>query len=288
MDRVRAIFSGDDFGASQEVNLAIVEAYRRGVLSSCSLIVTGAAAAHAVELAGENPGLAVGLHLVTVLGKSVLPPHEIPSLVDQSGRFPTDPTLAGLRYFFCPVARKQLRRELSAQFDRFEATGLKLSHVDSHLHMHVHPVIFDAALELAKKHGVRRMRLPEDDLRVAVDFDGDRSAARLINTLVFRLLCRRMKRVLRREGFVFTRKVFGLLMTGRMTEEYVLHVLKHLPAGTNEIYFHPALCHSGDGFGAAASEFGREFEILVSDRIKNAIRARDIDLTNYSGLEAKS
>lgn len=286
MNRARVILNGDDFGVSEEVNHAMVAAFRRGVLSSCSLIVTGDAAPHAVKLARENPGLAVGLHLVTVLGKSVLPPKEIPALVDRNGYFPSDPAIAGLRYFFCPTARKQLKRELSAQFEQFRATGLSASHVDSHLHMHVHPVVFDAAVDLARKHGIRGMRLPEDDLWTAVRFDGRLSAARMLTTLVFRLLCLRMKRVLRREGFAFAPRVFGHLMSGGMTEEYVLHVLRHLPVATNEIYFHPALCHSVERGGATAAQLAKEFEILVSPRVKEAIRTGGIDVINYSNLKA--
>src|SRR2546426_4417919 len=92
----RLIVNADDFGISEEVNEAVIRAYREGVLTSTSLMVTGAAFTQAVKLARENPGLAVGIHLVTVVGKSVLSHSEIPTLVDREGNFSNNPTAAGL------------------------------------------------------------------------------------------------------------------------------------------------------------------------------------------------
>src|SRR5262245_26070734 len=71
--RIRLIVNADDFGASEEVNEAVIRAFQEGVLTSCSLMVTGGASNHAVRLAKENPRLAVGIHLVTVMGRAVLP-----------------------------------------------------------------------------------------------------------------------------------------------------------------------------------------------------------------------
>jgi hopanoid biosynthesis associated protein HpnK len=166
----RLIVNADDFGISEAVNEAVIRAFTEGVLTSCSLMVTGEAFEHAVSLAHAHPDLAVGIHLVTVMGRAVLPPPVIPTLVDAAGNFVSNPTRAGLKYYFSPQARSELRQELRAQFDKFAATGLRLSHIDGHLHMHVHPVIFRAALELGLRYGVRRMRVPQEEYRLAVNF----------------------------------------------------------------------------------------------------------------------
>src|SRR5215211_6942485 len=123
----RLIVNADDFGISEEVNEAVIRAYKEGVLTSASLMVTGAAFESAVRLAKENPGLAVGIHLVTVMGRSVLPHKEVPSLVDESGDFSSKAAAAGLKYFFSPRARRELRKEVAAQFEKFHSTGLRLS-----------------------------------------------------------------------------------------------------------------------------------------------------------------
>src|SRR5713101_2744907 len=92
----RLIVNADDFGSSEAVNEAVVRAYTEGVLTSCSLMVTGAAFEHAVRLAHAHPGLAVGIHLVTVMDRAVLAPATIPTLVDPRGYFSPNPIVAGL------------------------------------------------------------------------------------------------------------------------------------------------------------------------------------------------
>src|SRR6266852_3754897 len=130
---IRLIVNADDFGLSESVNAAVLEAYDRGILTSCSLMVGEPAAAAAVRAARERPGLAVGLHLTTVCGRAVLPPSAVPSLVNASGRLSNRPALAGLRYALDPATRCQLARELRAQFEQYADFGLPLSHVDGHL-----------------------------------------------------------------------------------------------------------------------------------------------------------
>ncbi|MBV8654677.1 MAG: ChbG/HpnK family deacetylase, partial [Candidatus Eremiobacteraeota bacterium] len=81
----RVIFNADDFGISREVNEAIDIAHQRGVLRSASLMTGAPAFDDAVERARRLPSLAVGLHVVLVHGRPVLPPHRIPAIVDADG-----------------------------------------------------------------------------------------------------------------------------------------------------------------------------------------------------------
>src|ERR1700731_4623147 len=94
------IVNGDDFGASREANARIVRCHREGILTSTSLMVAEPAREEAAALAQECPALDVGLHLVFVQGKSVLPPTELGSLVNSRAVFSGSPVKAGLRYFF--------------------------------------------------------------------------------------------------------------------------------------------------------------------------------------------
>src|SRR6266436_7175578 len=81
------IVNADDFGRSEAVNGGIVEAFQRGILTSASLVATGAAFEQAVELARQNPGLGVGIHLALNEHDPALPPAQLPSLVLSDGRF---------------------------------------------------------------------------------------------------------------------------------------------------------------------------------------------------------
>jgi hopanoid biosynthesis associated protein HpnK len=286
MNQHQLIVNADDFGASEEVNEAIIRAYKEGVLTSASLMVTGDAFEQAVRLAKENPGLAVGIHLVTVVGRSELPQSAIPSLVDEDKNFSNDPTAAGLKYFFSIRARRELRKELAAQFEKFHSTGLPLSHIDGHLHLHVHPIIFNTALELGAKYGARRMRVPEEERRLALNFDPQNALGKTIHTVLFGGLARYMKRKLRARGFTFPERVYGNLQSGRMSERYFLYALDNLRAETNEIYFHPALYAEDRSLSADEQQCLIEFEALTSERVKQRLNESNVKLTNYFEMEA--
>ncbi|HTY53762.1 MAG TPA: ChbG/HpnK family deacetylase, partial [Candidatus Binataceae bacterium] len=112
------IINADDFGASPEVNQGVIQAHREGVLTSASLMVTGAACEAAVALAKDHPSLDVGLHLVLCQGSSALAPSELDGMVDAGGNFPENPTRAGFNYFFARKLRDRLRAECRAQIER--------------------------------------------------------------------------------------------------------------------------------------------------------------------------
>jgi len=281
----RLIVNADDFGVSEPVNEAIIRAFNDGVLTSASLMVTGAAFEQAVMLAKENPGLAVGIHLVTVAGRSALPRSEIPSLVDQGGNFSNNPTAAGLKYYFSPRARRQLRKELAAQFERFHSTGLPLSHIDGHLHLHVHPVIFNIALELGAKYGARRMRVPVEERRLALEFDRRDVMRKTIYAMLFGGLGVYMKRKLSARGFTFPERVYGNLQSGRMSAQYFLYVLDALSTDTSEIYFHPACFRDDKLLTADEHQCSIEFEALMSGLVKQRIDELGVPLTTYSEIE---
>src|SRR4051812_13107841 len=122
----RLIVNADDFGASESINAAVIDAHRRGILTTASLVVNGAAAPQAVELAKANPRLGVGLHLTLCCGSSALPHSQIPALVDPQSRFRDDPVRAGMLYFFSSAARRELALEIAAQFEKFARSGLRL------------------------------------------------------------------------------------------------------------------------------------------------------------------
>ena len=282
----RLIVNADDFGTSEEVNEAIIRAFKEGALTSASLMVTGAAFDGAVKLAKENPALAVGIHLVTVVGRSVLPHKEIPSLVDEGGNFSNNPTAAGLKYFFSPQARRELRKEIAAQFEKFHSTGLRLSHIDGHLHLHVHPVIFNAALKQAIKYGARRMRVPEEERHLALAHDSKNALQKTVHTFLFGGLARYMKRKLKAHGFTIPERVYGNLQSGRMDEKYFIYALDNLRAATNEIYFHPAVYRVDRSLSSDERQSVIEFEALTSESVKRRIDELGVVLVNYFDLES--
>ena len=278
------IINGDDFGYSAAVNRAIIQAHREGVLTSASLMVNETAADEAIALAKANPGLAVGLHLVLVLGKAALSHTEIPHITDAAGRFTDSSFQAGINYYFSAPARRELRREMRAQFERFAATGLNFSHVDGHTHLHQHPVVFDELIRLCEEFDVRRVRVVKGEMRLSLSLDRKHLPIKLVWGTVFNLLGRWCERRLAGRGFVQPQKVYGLLQSGDMNENYLLGLLERMPPTSSEIYAHPLAFDANDAAKKEPPGGARELQALTSKRVHQAIEGAGFSLATYESL----
>jgi hopanoid biosynthesis associated protein HpnK len=269
----RLVVNADDLGRSPEINEAVFSAHEHGILTSASLMVTGAAAAAAVAEARSHPRLGIGLHLTLVDGQSVLPRTAIPGLVDAQGSFSNRVVWTGLRYFLRRDLRAALARELQAQLTAFYDTGLPLDHVNGHLNLHLHPTVLDCLLGLSPPAQFRHLRLTRDRFRLNARIAAGRWLYRLSHALIFTLLCRHARPRLRQHRIRHTASVFGLLQNGHMDEDYLLRLLPRLPAGDSELYSHPAPDHAR-----------HEFDALVSARVKALIGECRIQLIRYGDL----
>ena len=275
----KLIVNGDDFGRSSRINEAILRAHREGILTSASLMVTGEAFAEAVAMARQTPSLAVGLHLVLVGGRAALPPGEIPHLVDKEGFFPTDPFRAGCRYFFSPACRRELAREIAAQFARFAATGLPLSHVDGHCHFHLHPAVFPLVVSQAVRYGAKGIRLPRDDFRAAVAYDPRFLGQKAAWALAFFFLTKTARRRLGPSRLAVADRVYGLFQSGKMHEDYLLFLLPRLRGRVVEWYFHPSTA-----FEEPLGPNPDDLAALLSPAVRRALAEEGIILSRYSTL----
>jgi hopanoid biosynthesis associated protein HpnK len=271
--RRRLIINADDFGRSTGVNQAVIRAHREGILTTTSLMVNEPGCAEAVALARENPRLGVGLHLTLLCGRAALPPGQIPGLVNARGEFTSNPVGAGFRYFFQRSLREQLRAEIHAQFRKFQATGLPLDHVNGHLHLHLHPVIFRILMDAAGPLGIKRLRLTFDPFRLNLRIASGRLGYRAVHAAIFGSLAARARPVLARRGIRHTGAVFGLLQNARVDETYVARLLPLLPPGDSELYSHPSL-----------DEFRDEFDALISPRVRAQVERLGIELIRYQDL----
>lgn len=278
------IINADDFGLSRGANKGIISAWQDGILTSTSLMVGGNGFEEAVALAGENPGLQVGLHLTLVQGRAVAGHPGFPSLVDREGNFPNDPVMAGMRYFFLKSLRKQLYREIEAQIQKFLATGIPLSHIDGHLNIHMHPVVFDILLELMPRYGIASFRLSRERLFTDLAIDRRRVMGKAADAFIFSRLARRCEPELAMRSISYTDEVKGLLNSGRMTEDYLLKALDSLDEGVTEIYFHPG-CHPCDELKKWMPDYRHEGELaaLTSPAVKEKLKNMEITLRNYRG-----
>ncbi|MBN8925844.1 MAG: PTS cellobiose transporter [Rhodospirillales bacterium 69-11] len=277
----QVIFSADDFGLSEAVNEGIERAHRDGILRSASLMVAAPAAADAVRRARSMPGLRVGLHLVVIEGPAVLPPAEIPELVNAAGQFPSDQLRLGVRYFFRSAVRAQLAAEIRAQFAAFAATGLPLDHANAHKHMHLHPTVGALLLRIGRTFGLRAVRVPAEPASVLADCGtrtgtGDHLLNRWTDLLRWQA---------RRAGMVTNDHCFGLAWTGGMTADRLVRLAAHLPDGVSEVYFHPAAARDPllDRLMPAYQHEG-EMQALLDPAVDAAFRTAGAQSTTYHAL----
>ncbi len=254
----RLIVTADDFGDTPEVNAAVVRAHGAGILRFASLMALRPAAAEAARLALERPGLGVGLHLELCAG---------------------EPARAGARYFFDARARAGLEGEIRAQIEAMLALGLRPTHIDGHINVHVHPVIFPALCRLAREYGIPRVRLPAGEWEALKGFPGAERPAPALLAGVFGALGAWVGPA---AAELETPPSWGLLRSGLMKEDYVLWLIARLPEGTTEMYFHPTTDENlrAKDEPTPPHQSVTELETLLSPRVRLALGERGVELVS--------
>ncbi|HLJ75580.1 MAG TPA: hopanoid biosynthesis-associated protein HpnK [Thermoanaerobaculia bacterium] len=250
----RLIITADDFGLTTAVNEAIERAHRDGVLTSASMMMAEDAADDAVARARRLPSLRVGLHITVVDGRSMVTGKPLPGNL----------FAAGVAYFF--FRRRELDREIRAQFAAFAKTGLPLDHVDAHHHMHTHPTVFSTILRVGRDYGMRTIRIPREPFLASWRASRDRFVSRLLWTIFLWPWLTMMRIRARRAGLTVNDAIFGMNDWQAMTPDRVVRIIENLPAGTSEIYFHPRV--SGDEQSAA----------LASPRVRETLEQLGVEL----------
>jgi len=243
-------------------------------------MVGGEAAADAIARARRLPELRVGLHLVLVDGRPVLPIGEVRGLV-RNDEFDRNLVRTGVRFFFVPWVRRELAREIRAQFEAFRAAGLPLDHVNAHKHMQLHPTVAALIIEIGRDYGMRAVRVPSEPVEILRRaFPEER-----YRSVTYRAWIEALRRRLKGAGLIINDHVFGLAWSGGMVEKRVLGLIPHLPDGVSEIYFHPASTPSQRLSAAMPGYRHRdELDALLSPRVRRLIDQSAIRLVSYAEL----
>jgi hopanoid biosynthesis associated protein HpnK len=281
----RLIVTADDFGVDVAVNEAIELAYNEGVLTCASLMVGGRAVMDAVDRARRMKGLGVGLHITLADGRPVSQRRNVRSLIDHEGRFKNGLVSSGFSWFFNPIVRHQLAREIDAQFRAFIATGLVMDHVNVHKHLHFHPTVAAMIISIGRRYGMLAVRVPDEPRDILMKAEPGLEPPKSRLKPMLWLMRRRMSRA----RLLQNDHVFGLAWTGHMTEDRLLALIPHLPDGLNEIYSHPATADAGDmRRGVRGYQYREELEALVSPAVRQALIDNNVTLARFSGASPKS
>lgn len=273
------------------VNRAISEAHRDGCVSSTTLMATGAALSDAVGIARATPGLATGCHVVLVDGRPISDPASLPSLTDprDAGRFRARVPRLALAAIRGKVSEREVYREVSAQLELLISQGVSLSHVDSHQHSHILPVVARAVLQVASEHGIGAFRNPfEPAWAVAASRSNwsIRSISRSFQVTLLRAWQQQFTKIVSRYGLRTPDGSIGIAATGLLKRELFSHLLDAMPDGTWELITHPGY-HDHD-LAAATTRLKEsravELEFLSSAETRNMIEKRGIALISYCEL----
>jgi chitin disaccharide deacetylase len=235
----RLIVNADDFGLTAGVNRAILELHRVGVVTSTSLMAQAGATDEAIRIARITPTLGVGCHLVLVDGKPVLPPEQVPSLVNRrTGELL--PTLSAFlpRLFAGRISSAEVEAETAAQIALLQARGLRLTHIDTHKHTHMFPAVLRPILRAARAAGIHAVRKPFEPTWSTHATPGA-SALRRAQVNLLRRLEPAFRRIVVEHGFATTDGVLGMLATGSLNSDAIGAILQRIPAETWELVTHP-------------------------------------------------
>jgi len=271
------VVHADDFGLAPGVNRAIQESLQAGTVTSTSILLGGPHAEEALLWASQHPQFDYGVHLNLTQGRPILPPERVPSLVTSSGTFPSL-RLFMTRFFAGRVRLHQIRDEWRAQIATVRAAGVRVTHLDSHQHVHLLPRIFARAMSpLARQDGlgVRVMDGP-------VEGHGPWPHPKSL------LLSLATRRALRADsGCPVSGHGFGTAFMRQPTLRLLRSVLSRArPGRTYEFVVHPgrvdaALRSSGDTYLEGRE---REVAFLASEEFRAVVRHAGMAILATPGL----
>ena len=236
----RLIINADDFGLAPGVNRAIVELQEAGALSSTTLMATAPYFSPAVYMAFAQPRLAVGCHVVLVDGSPCLRRNDVPSLLDPKdgsgfrntvSRFVGDLLRGRIR-------EQEIEAEAVAQIKRIQSSGLTVSHIDSHKHLHAFPQVLAPLLRAARQCGVMCVRNPFEP---GWSLRATRAASRWRRAQVHAMGTQRRAflRLIAKHDMFTADGSMGLLATGILDDVVLRSLIQAMPAGTWELVCHP-------------------------------------------------
>jgi len=271
----RLIVNADDYGASAAVNVGVARAHEGGLVTSATLVAGGAAFDDAVARLDALPALGVGVHLTLCHDLPVLGHAAAPTLVDEDGRLPPDAAAFTRRFFRGAISSADVARELRAQLARVRDAGVRITHLDSHQHLHHLPGVGPLVIALAREFGVGAVR-------VGVTPVWPPRRGWLGRQVALRLMAEAFAARARRAGLRTPDRLAGQGEAGALTAPWLCRLVAALPPGTTELLCHPATARVvGD-----PPTFDRPAELaaVTAPEVRAAAREAGVRLINFAAL----
>lgn len=283
------IVNADDLGWTEGVNRGIAEAHRGGLVTSASLLANGRAFVSALDVARSNLELGVGVHLNLSNGPPTANPNEVSSLLNAQGQLHLATGALFLRIVTSRLNLDEVQREWEQQIRKVRGAGISPTHLDGHKHVHMLPGLFEIAVRLAKKHGIRGIRISHEDsrLRAWLSSGTQQNTTVLLEQAaqarVLKFLARNARDLADHAGLVTTDYFCGIAQTGALTSDGVETLLKNLPDGTTELMCHPGYADDDLQNSPTRLQQSRQAElrILTEERTRKLVAREGIRLISY-------
>lgn len=279
MNTCKLIVHADDFGLTHSINKGIVDAHQNGILTSTSIMSNGSAFDEAIELALAVPTLDIGVHLTLVEESPLVSPAKIPSIVNNRGKLLTNAKEVYLRYLKKQLDMEHVRAEFEAQIVKIKSTGLPISHIDGHQHLHILPNIFSIVLELAKKHNIHAIRIPKEKIQRYM-LRNLTNIRRVLELVVLNAYASAGSTDLNcPDAFV------GFYYGGNLNYRNLESVITHLPKdGTCELMCHPGASSDDAKYSHWQYSWADELDALKCTGIREQLNRQGISLISYRDL----
>lgn len=165
-----------------------------------------------------------------------------------------------------------VRAELNAQFEQFCASGLRLSHVNGHQHLHIVPGILEMVAALCQTHGVRYVRVPDERALWPRPF----------GALALQALGGRARRVLEDRRLLCADRFVGFTSAGRLTYHTLARMVARLCAPVTELS-----CHLGRASQVTRTwgyQWDDESAALTDPSFAERLAARDVRLCTVDDI----
>ena len=287
MRNKRLIVNADDLGMSRGITDAILIAHRYGFVTSASLMVNMPASEYTVARLAIAPKLDIGIHLNVCTGRPILHHSAVESLVGADGRF-HGPAVMLRKLWTWRINRRELENEFCAQIRWAKNRGLRLTHADSHHHMHLYPAAlgaFKRAIASEQIPCVRASRCSEWPRTESLGGPHEGSVGRRLFVQFYRRVLQ--STVLRKFETPDSRVSF--LSKERRDLDELDHAWRRafhsLPSGTFELTCHPGITETG--FSETDPIYKQredEFRWLTDPEFRECIRLNGIELITYRDL----
>jgi chitin disaccharide deacetylase len=273
----RLIVNADDLGVNPPRSHGIFQCMENGLVTSATLMVNGSDAQAAARRVRERDVPGIGLHLNLTDGSAISTERDVGSLLDAHGFLSGRDHLERAMETGEAVAT-HLEREIRAQIEWFLDSIGQPTHMDSHHHIHVHPVVARLLPPILQRYGIQRVRLP---IETIADIRWEISKERLAYIRAVNARAQAARDLWEGEGLRSTDHFRGMALRGNANAKRLRSLLSSLPEGTTELKVHPGACDpSGDAFSRDPQR-ETERNMLLDPESHSFARNKGIELISF-------